>query len=709
VLYLRLSANVNLTILPLTPAWNDGPLPYDRTSQLYQPWQMLTVSDLCTLPVCTWQLLLQAVVPVNLTLTVSPLPTPSPVVPGLPLQASSIACGLPRYFSFSLPHPAMTASVTVLPQGLTPGQSFSLFVSRSTPWPDASSNNGWDMTDPAPPASPLLVGLYGAPWSPVNGSWYAAVFSTYGSNYTLAASAVDPGVSPAFVTSGLPFSSSVQCGASSYWQLPLGALTAQTMLSMMLVGLNGSAAAACQPRLFSTFSYTQPGPLNGWLPPALPYEMFVNTLSSPSQLTLSSTLSSSNLLPLQSQSTLYMAVYGQCPSLSWAACRNSSAGSTTAFSLSASLTERVLLSTDNGPSSSSSFLRAPAGSLNYFQFAFLPSTAPQSAIVTLTGAGVPATSLPRVLISGPQLSPLTDPVVSSAASYNLQLLPPPAQLNFSALMSGPLQPELCAPGAQAACVWKLLVLLTAALPAYSVAVTAYNDGDQTPLSNGATVTSSLLAGQLAYYSASAPAGSQQLVFTLITLDSTGNVDLLLDAVNPHPFYAYNATTGQYAGASWASLRDSGAGAANADVIVLSSNASSSSSVLYVAVFAQRSSAYQLEFTYSQHSSPSSSSSSSSSSTPLISPSSPSSASSQTSAGSDRVLLLSVFIPLLVVLLCLVLLLGVALLLQRHRRRGAELKSPMVQQQSDSEDSTVRRGAGIEMQDADDTAARRRRE
>ena len=622
--------NANNAASSLQPGYyNNGhyysnPAYYDRVSGGGGATQSLTVSDVCTISVCTWQFMIWPTAPANASFGLS-APTPAlPIVPAFSTAPTWVGQGAISTYTFTLPHAHMSLTITLqsLISGLYAGSSTNadLYVTmgNTRPGPDTSS---WSSNTDTPTGTDIVTIVSTSTTSTANGTYYVGVFGQRAGWYTLTVTAVDAAtVQPITLSLNTLVGGTTNVGASQYYQYQIGQVDALTDLSLVLIDSSGNQSAALpHPRLYSTFSYTQPGPVSGWLPPSLPYELIAST-SSPNgvqQITLTSLLSSSNLLPLQSQHSLYVAVYCSPPS--------AGSGATTDFtqlvpySISVSVTDRIFLTTDNSANSAVQFTRVSAGAVQYYQFNFTQSSSASAAILVLTGEASAIAALPAVYVADPTVTVLVDPVVSTPQSYTAVMSPATSMSAsvpaYNALML-PLT-ALCPSGGttgQSGCVWKAMVFNASPMTSYSFAVTTNTAASIQPLSPNTPVIASRAGGLFAYYSFPLTAGVSAAIISLTTLDQVGNVDLFVSTTNAYPYYAFNSSSGTYQGSQWQSTLDGGT--TQPDTVWLNSSSGSAfvtPATYYVAVFAQRAAAFTLMLTVPGQSSPTSSASSSSSS------------------------------------------------------------------------------------------------
>ena len=631
VMYMRRANNAAAPLL-MSPNSNT----FDRVSggTGSDQTQTLTVNDVCTLSVCTWPLIIWPNANANVSLRLTAPTVALPIVPAFPTTPAFIAQDTLTTYSFTLPHARMSAVITLtsLTSGVYAGNSTNadLFVSNTNSQPAPDTSQWSSQTDT--PAGVDVVSLASGRATP-NGTYYVSVFGQRAGWYSLSVTADDTATaSSVTLSSNVLVGGAVNVGASQYYQYLVGQVDALTDVSLVLLDASGNQSSALpHPHLYSSFSYNEPGPVAGWLPKQLPYELTTSTSSAggAQQITLNSALSSSNLLPLQSQHALYAAVYGSA-----ALASDPSASQLVSYSIAVSVTERLLLSTDNSGGSAEQFTRVSAGTVQYFQFNFsqYAAAAPAaSAVVVLTGERSAIDALPAAYLADPIVSQLLDPVLSTPQSYTQVMAPGAA---YNALML-PLS-TLCPTGGAASCLWKAMVFNALSMPSYSFAVTTHTTASTQTLLPATPVTSSALGGTFVYYSFTLGAGVNAAVLTLSTLDQVGNADLFVSATTTYPFYAFNAATGAYSGSEWQSTVDGGV--SQPDMVQLNSSSGTTPSTYYVAVFAQRAAAFTLTLTLpGQQNAPSSSSSSasvrpsSSSSTATASSAAPSVSSSSSSS------------------------------------------------------------------------------
>ena len=588
----------------------------DLSSTNLNTWQFIDVQDVCTLSTCSYSLLvtdnLLNVSALTYSLTVS---QPSPaliLVPGLATAPTFIGTGSMQFYQLTMPHADMSAVIslqTLFSYNATSTGNADLYIgwqNAAYQYPTPSRSMGQSNADDSTGFDSFTLNVATTSRSLRQGDpVYIGVFGERAATYTLLIQLIDYGSPNPYITNNQLVTDSVSGGAVSYYQYPLGAVTAATDLSILLLPQSG------QGRIFGTFSYSHPGPVNGVLPASLPYEMLTNASSGVGQLTLTQKLSSSNLLPLHSQSTLYVAV--------------ASVDQTTIlqYSLSVSLSQRVALQGDSSSQSSATFARVSAGSVQYFAVSFnLPlQPANMQALLVLTALQSPLSALPTVYVTNSILSPLVDPVISNPATYTASAGPAVGALSAFNALTIPMA-SLCPSSVTFSCVWKVMVPALVDLSSYTVAVNTFVDSDQTPLLLNSPVMSSVASGRFTFFVFTAPAAATSLTLSLRSLDSEGNADLFVSTIQSHP------SSASY---QWASLLDS-SNSADSVVLLPSDPLFVLGGVYYVAVFGQRTTAYQLSLTDLVPFS--SSSSSSTAPGQSTSPTSPSTASSQTSTPSS---------------------------------------------------------------------------
>ena len=655
---------------------------FDKASKGDKVTESLMVNDLCTISVCTWPMMLWATEPVNVSFSVSGVGSVLPVVPGFVTAATYVGQDAINTYSFTLPHQRMSLAFTL--QSLVTGQyegnntNADLFVSQTSSRP-APDNSGWSSQADITAATDSLAIDLTTGGQPANGTWYVGVFGQRAGWYTLSVTATDAGGASIILSLNTMVGGATNVRSSQYYQYQIGQVDALTDLSLVLIDGSGNQSSALpHPLLYSTFSYTEPGPVAGYLPALLPYELLASTSSANGiqQITLNTALSSSNLLPLQSQHSLYVAVYGSPPSTgSWAA-------QLVPYSISVSVTERLLLTTDNTAAAAVQLTRVSAGTVQYYQFSFTQSAAPISAVIALTGESSAIAALPAVYIADPTITALVDPVISTPQSYTAVMSPAPVTSASIRPYNAVMLPitTVCPPRGSSGCVWKAMVFTAVPMSAYSFAVTTNTAASTASLSPDTPVTSSLAGGSFAYYSFALSSAS---TITLTTLDAVGNVDLFVSNVNAYPYYAFNGSSGSYVGSQWQSTVDGGV--SQPDVVWLNSSSTAfvAPAHYYVAVFAQRAAAFTLTLSApGGRQSSSSSSSSSAAHSSSYSSSNSSSSSSSAPAGaivlsessgltSMEVALLASFVPIVFFLCLMVVLLGVVVL---RRTRNVQTKS-----------------------------------
>jgi hypothetical protein len=628
--------------------------------------QMVTVSDVCTTSQCTWTATVYAQSACTATFAFSALPVAQRLVPGL-LVTSSVA--LPAatavYYSFSLPHPLMAATFYLQSAA---GSSAQLFVSPLFPNPDLNhctlrstvSETSGLQTAALTPSTALP--------SPaaINGTWFVTVLSVMSGSYSLLVDVQDVGARPLYITNDQPVAAAVPAGSSAYYQFNIGQVSATTDLSLVL---SSNASMARQPALYATFSYTEPGPeAGGFLPSFLPYEMFSTaaTSSGLQQLTLTQQLSSSNVLPLQAQSSLYAAV--------WAAGSNSSGSAQAAvdYVLSVSLSARIML-TPSLPCTSLTLTRVDAGSVQYWQWSFLNLSKPnQQALLVVTGLTSALGSLPAVYMADPSISARVDPIVSSSSSYTSSLLPATSSLNA---VMGVLSADCGSFPLSASCVYKTMLYSALPMAGYAFALTLFSEGDQQPLYNNSSLTQFVQAGQLLFFSFQAAADVSCFSLQLLTANEDGNADLFVSGSSPHP----------YAGSSqWSSCADPMLTGAYTDSVTLGSSNSgwqAGGGSYYVSVLGQRAASFTLQLSLTQPPAP-------------PAPPADTGSSSSSSLSTGLTVALAVLLPLVALLL---------LLLFLQRRRLLKKKSALTSDSSsegrseDAELSVLEQTGSVDVQ------------
>ena len=617
--------------------------------------QMVTVSDVCTGSQCTWTATVYAQSACSFTFAFSPVTAPQRLVPGLPTtSATALPAATAAYYSFSLPHPSMSVTFTLQPAA---GASAQFFVSPLYPNPDpghctlrsVSSASGL-ATASLTPATPLP-----AP-DVLNSTWYVAVLGVTGGQYSLLVQAQDAGPRPLFITNDQPVAASVAVGTSAYYQFNIGQVSASTDLSLVL---SSNASAAQQPSLYATFSYTEPGPeAGGYLPSFLPYEMFSTSATSSGlqQLTLTQALSSSNVLPLQAQSSLYLAVWGG------AATVTAGSGSTQpmlSYALSVSLSARIILA-PTPPCTSMTLTRVDPGSVQYWQWSFLPLSATgQQALLVVTGLTSALSALPAVYTADPSISAQVDPTVSSR-SYTSSLLPPSASSSSSlspplnALM-GVLSADCGSFPLSSSCVYKSMVYNALPMAGYAFALSLFRTGDQQQLPSNGSMSQFVQAGQLLFFTFLAPADVTAFNLSLLTSNQDGNADLFVSSSNAHP-YAGGAGSSQ-----WSSYAEPLVAGVYLDSVAVSSADAgwqAGGGRYYVSVFGQRAASFTLQLSLLG--------------APPASP--PQTDSSKSSVSTGLTVTLAVLLPLVAVLLLLLLFLQRRRLLKRKAALSGDSES-----------------------------------
>ena len=635
VLYLR---SANEASKPLQPnTYNSNNV---RTSKGAGPTQALTVNDVCTISVCTWSMLIWSREAVNVSFGITPPGTSMPIVPGFTSAPTFVGQDAINTHTFALPHAHMAFTISL--QSLSNGQyagnntNTDLYVSTTSTRPGPDNNAWFSQADTPFGLDTLTVDLTAAQ-PPANTTYYVGVFGQRSGWYTLIVTAADAATGQSIILSlNTLVSGATNVQSSQYYQYQIGQVDEQTDLSLVLVDTSGNQTSALpHPQLYATFSYTQPGPVAGWLPPLLPYELLPSTSSAGGvqQITLNTALSSSNLLPLVSQHSLYVAVYGSPSSIGGA---SGETISLVPYSVCVSVTERVLLATDNSVNAAIQFTRVSAGTVQYYQLSFTASSAVTSAVLALTGQNSPVSALPSVYIADPSITALVDPVMSTPQSYSAVMSPAPSTLSSVAVYNALMMPlttrAVCTSTdvtGQSGCVWKAMVFNALPMSSYSFAVTTATAASIQPLLPNTPVTASRAGGLFAYYSFALAAGVSTATVTLITLDQAGNVDLFVSTTNLYPYYAYNSSSSAYAGSQWQSTVDGGA--SQPDIVWLnsSSGAFMAPATYYVAVFAQRAAAFTLTLVVQQQPS---GTPSSSTAAPMSLPSSSSPSSRSSSTG-----------------------------------------------------------------------------
>ena len=579
-LLVRLANQYNVTSSFLNPNAPSS----STVSRMAMKEQMLTINDVCTLPICIWTFAVYSVTNDSFAFALSAPTTPQRVVPGIISTPQYAATASMSYWTFSLPHPTMTATVTL--QSLILGAyvgsttNVDLFVSTVYVYPDLRTSTtaqssttdtvyGTDVVPIAPPTTgPLSQRV-------VNMTYYVAVFGQRAGYYTLLVQATDPGQTPQFITNNQPASDSVAPLQSNYYQYNMGQVASTTDLSLIL---SSNATLALQPSLYATFSYTHPGPISGYLPSFLPYEMFSTTpnANGVQQVTLQSKLSSSNVLPLQSQSSLYVAVYG-----------GNSGAQPIQYQLSVSLSTRIALT----PPTSLSFTQVQGGSVQYFTYSFsqLRQTGLQ-ALLVVTGLTSSPALLPSVYTTSPSISAQVDPVISIPTSYTSSMTAPTTgtSSSFNALQSI-ISADCSAFPTSSTCQYKSMVYSAQSMPSYAIAITTYAEGDQ-QLLNTSTLQS-VSAGAFAFYYFTLTADILNFTLTLTTNTQDGNADMFISthAVNTHPSMADSGSNTQWTATADPALT----GTYTEQVQVMASDTRWVVGSYYVSVFGQRAATYQL--------------------------------------------------------------------------------------------------------------------
>ncbi len=561
-LYMDVASNPN-TPLPFSTSVVDGHRGfYDRSSTVAQAGQSITVTDLCLSSTCLYTAVIYAPYALNYSFEFQPLtPSYTPIIPGFTTVPTFIATDTFSYFTFSLPHQAMTVTVTLtslvtgsyapLSAAWPATTNADLFVSYGEfPYPDYNSHDLQSLTDTSYGVDSVTITFSNASGTGATlgigaaRTYYVSVFGQRGGYYTLSVTALDTPPAPMFITNNQPLSSSIALSASDYYTYNIGQVTSFTDLSIVL------SSSSSAPSLYATFSYTHPGPVqpSGVLPALLPYEMYSrisaalsesgwlgNTaLSNVSvqQITLTSSLSSSNVLPLQSQTSLYVAVFGGNSSTP-----GSPSTSSSPYSLSVSLSKRLTLTTQSGLLSSwATFTPVSAGTVQYYQMTWMASAlaAGAGAIIAVTGSLTSSNAqLPFVFLNDPTLSTQVDPVMSSSRSYTTALI------NVTTTNARMVDATSICPSGWTTCLWKALVYSPLDTPGYTIAVNSYQANDQTPLTaneNVPVTTSGFVwAGNFNFFVLSGvTAAMLPLTLTVRTLNQDGNMDLYMSMTNTHP-------------------------------------------------------------------------------------------------------------------------------------------------------------------------------
>ena len=538
--------------------------------------QTITVSDVCSFSSCVWSATVYTIAAnASYTFSFAPLNAYQKLTPGFSTAPAYIAADQMAYYTFTLPHPQMEAVVTL--QSLLTGSwgvptaNADLFVARTYTRPDLSFNSAVSTLDTVYGTDQVTLDYRTATTGQLaNGSYYVAVFGQRPGYYTLSVQAIDPGTTPSFITNNEPDVSNVAVGSSNYYQYNIGQVSAVTDLSLVLT----TNASTALPLMYATFSYTHPGPVTYGgqtsLPTALPYEMFsTSSASVTQQLTLNQKLSSSNVLPLQAQSSLFVAVYGG----------SNSALTSVPYSLSVSVSKRITLTPGVGVQQT----LVGAGSVQYYEFSFSSiSVTGQQAFVVLTGLESDISILPPLYITNPTISAQVDPIISSSASYT-SFLSRSASSNYNALQT--IVPADCSVYTSGTCVYKAMVYTASAMPAYAISVTAFNNNDQAMLSSATPALQSVPAAGYRFYYFDITSDITTVTVSLLTGNDDGNADIFVSTSNQHP-NAVAASNYQ-----WTTIGMNKSTANN--VVVRSTDSGFAVGRWYVSVFGQRASTFQL--------------------------------------------------------------------------------------------------------------------
>ena len=526
--------------------------------------QLVTVSDVCSLPQCTWAATLLAQSSCSYTFAFTALTPPAPLIPGLRSQPRYLQADRSDWFSFSLPHPGMTAVISLTPVDA----ELDLFISPQDAHPDLRSSLLSSINSTAGTAQSLVIS---PSLGSVNRTWYASAFAVQPGCYTIVVEVKDGGAPPLPFTSDDLVTGQLAAGGSAYFVFSVGELSGATDLSFVLSGKSGAE----QPSLYTTPSYTKPGPVNGSLPSFLPYESIAAapTANGLHQVLFTSASSSALFIPLQAQSSWYAAVYSR------------SGGP---FQLSASLQPRLTLQ----PTQSVSFQRVTTGSVQYVQYSFSAISRPgQSALLALTGLSSPISSLPWVYTADPSISGQLDPVLSSPSSYTSSMQLGAGSTPSSNALTSVLTADCSAWPATSLCQYESLVYAAQTMDGYALAVTVINEGDQQRLSPGSPIAQWLDAGAFLFFSFDLDADALSFTLSLTTLTADGNADLCVSAATTHPYLA-NASSCQ-----WAAYADPlFAGQYTDEVVVNSTAAQGLRGRYYASVFAQRAANFSMTLT-----------------------------------------------------------------------------------------------------------------
>ena len=547
-LYLDVSSDLS-TPVPFSTSVIDGSRGfYDRSSTVAQAGQSITVTDLCLQPTCLYTAVIYAPYALNYSFEFQALSASyQTIVPGFPTAPVYIATNTFAYYTFTLPHSAMTATVTLqsLLTGAYTGASTNadLFVSWVYPYPDYNSYNLASLTDTAYGTDAVTVNFLNVTTGTgANRTYYVAVYGQRGGYYTVGVTAQDPPPAPMFITNNQPLSSAITSMQSDYYTYNIGQVTNITDLSLVLT------SSTPNPALYATFSYTHPGPVypSVTLPALLPYEMYSRVSASltepgwlgasvPStvnvqQVTLTSSLSSSNVLPLQSQTTLFVSVFGGFLA------SNTSSAVSSPYSLSVSLSKRITLTTTSGLLSSwATFTPVSGGTVQYYQMTWKAAAlAPGSgAIIAVSGTLASVDQqLPFVYLNDPTLSTQVDPVMSSSRSYTASLI------NSTNTNSRMYDATTLCPTGWTSCWWKVLVYAAVDTPGYTIAVNTYQAGDQTPLypnpNAPVSVGGFVWAANFNFFAMNVSAAMLPLTVMLRTVNQDGNMDLYASSTYTHP-------------------------------------------------------------------------------------------------------------------------------------------------------------------------------
>ena len=415
-----------------------------------------------------------------------------------------------------------------------------------------------------------------------NTTYYVTVFGQRASNYTLTVVAEDPGQSATLISNNKRTYGLMTLGTADYYRVSVASLLLASNLSVLL----STNCSACTPQLYATFSYPHPGPLvfagQRYLPSSLLYEL--SALHSATinhtqynQLTLAHmpVLGNNNISPVQIESSLYIAVYAA----------DSESGAT-------AMPYELMVAGDQWFSlavGSFTTTEVAAGTQHRYIFSFTAVSTPgQQALLVLTGLHSSASLLPTVYVTDPSISAVVDPDISSPSSYTTAMLPSSSSSSASfGCLQSILTADCSAFPTSSTCLYKALVLVTSPLPAYSIAITTFNDdrNDQQQLSTNRSVQQSVDAGSFVFFAINVTSDVLALNITLVTTSPDGNANLFVSTVTKHP-NAASADSSQ-----WSTVMDA---VNQPEMISLQhSDVSWKMGMWYVSVFGQRAADFTL--------------------------------------------------------------------------------------------------------------------